>query len=121
MSSSNIGGNNGNNTLGIDWKRVVSPNLLEQMDDLIEVQIAKVNKQSQRRHDKIMKRMAEKEAQRKVEEEKCKAEEEAKQKAKEEKQKAEVEEKQKAEENKRRAEEKYRAQAEVKRKQKANA
>ena len=120
MSSSNIGGNNGNNTSGIDWKRVVSPNLLEQMDDLIEVQIAKVNEQSQRRHDKIMKRMAEKEAQRKVEEEKRKAEEEAKQKAKEEKRKAEVE-KQKAKENKCRAEEKYRAQAEVKRKQKADA
>ena len=107
--------------MGIDWKRVVSPNLLEQMDNLIEVQIAKVNEQLQRRHDKIMKRMAEKEAQRKVEEEKRKAEEEAKQKAKEEKRKAEEEEKQKAKENKRRAEEKYRAQAEVKRKQKADA
>ncbi|KIM61773.1 hypothetical protein SCLCIDRAFT_25590 [Scleroderma citrinum Foug A] len=121
MSSSNIGGNNGNNTSGIDWKWVASPNLLEQMDDLIEVQIAKVNEQSQQRHNKIMKRAAEQEVQRKVEEEKCKAEEEAKQKAKEEKRKVEEEEKQKAEENKRRAEEKYRAQAEVKRKQKADA
>ena len=108
MSSSNIGSNNSNNTLGIDWKRVASPDLLEQMDDSIEVQIAKVNEQSWRRHNKIMKRVAEQEAQRKAEEEKCKAEEEAKQKAKEEKRKAKEEEKQKAEENKRRAEEEYR-------------
>ena len=120
MSSSNIGGNNGNNALGIDWKRVASPDLLEQMDDSIEVQIAKVNEQLRRRHDKIMKRAAEQEAQRKAEEEKRKAEEEAKQKAEEEKRKAEEEEKQKAEENKRRAKEEYRAQAEVKRKQKAD-
>ena len=112
MSSNNIGGNTGNNASGIDWKRVVSPNLLKQMDDSIEVQIAKVNEQSQQRHDKIMKRAAKQEAQRKVEEEKHKAKEEAKQKAEE-------EEKQKAEENKRRAEE-YRAQAEVKRQQKAD-
>ena len=121
MSSSNIGGNNGNNALGIDWKQVVLPNLLEQMDDSIEVQIAKVDEQSWRRHDKIMKRAAKQEAQRKVEEEKHKAEEEAKQKAEEEKQKAEEEEKQKAEKNKHRAEEEYRAQAKVKRKQKADA
>ena len=121
MSSSNIGGNNGNNASGIDWKRVASPNLLEQMDDLIEVQIAKVNEQSWRRHNKIMKRVAKQEAQRKVEEEKCKAEEEAKQKAKEEKQKTKEEEKQKAEENKHRAKEEYRVQAEMKRKQKADA
>ncbi|KIM58667.1 hypothetical protein SCLCIDRAFT_27825 [Scleroderma citrinum Foug A] len=114
MSSNNIGGNTGNDALGIDWKQVASPDLLKQMDDSIEVQIAKVNEQSRRRHDKIMKRAAEQEAQRKAEEEKRKAEEEAKQKAEE-------EEKQKAEENKRRAEEEYRAQAEVKRKQKADA
>ena len=113
MSSSNIRGNNGDDALGIDWKRVASPDLLEQMDDSIEVQIAKVDEQLQRRHDKIMKRVAEQEVQRKTEEEKCKAEEEAKQKAEE--------EKWKAEENKCRAEEEYRAQAEMKRKQKADA
>ena len=50
MSSSNFSGNNGNNgnnILGIDWKQVASPDLLKQMDDSIEVQIAKVDKQSQ--------------------------------------------------------------------------
>ena len=120
MSSSNIGGNIGNDASGIDWKRVVSPDLLKQMDDLIEIQIVKVDKQSWRRHNKIMKRAAKQEAQKKVEEEKCKAKEEAKQKAEEEKQKTEEEEKQKAEENKCRAEEEYRAQAKVKRKQKAD-
>ena len=67
-----------------------------------------------------MKRAAEQEVQRKVEEEKHKAKEEAKQKAEEEKQKAKEKGKQKAEGNKRRAEEEYRAQAEVKRKQKAD-
>ena len=108
MSSNNIGGNIGNDASGIDWKRVASPDLLEQMDDSIKVQIVKVDEQLQRRHDKIMKRVAEQEAQRKAEEEKHKAEEEAKQKAKEEKRKAKEEEKQKAEENKRRAEEEYR-------------
>ena len=113
MSSNNIGGNIGNDASGIDWKRVASPDLLEQMDDSIEVQIVKVNEQSWRRHNKIMKRAAEQEAQRKAEEEKHKAEEEAKQKAEE-------EEKQKTEENKHRAEEEYRAQAKVKRKQKAD-
>ena len=113
MSSSNISGNNGNNTSGIDWKWVALPDLLEQMDNSIEVQIVKVDKQSWRRCDKIMKRAAEQEAQRKAEEEKRKVEEEAKQKAKE--------EKQKAKENKHRAEEEYRAQAKVKRKQKADA
>ena len=120
MSSSNINGNNGNNASGINWKRVVSPDLLEQMDDSIKVQIVKVDEQSWQRHDKIMKRVAKQEAQRKAEEEKCKAEEEAKQKAEEEKWKAEEEGKWKAEENKRRAKEEYRAQAEVKRKQKAD-
>ncbi|KIM54996.1 hypothetical protein SCLCIDRAFT_30696 [Scleroderma citrinum Foug A] len=120
MSSSNIGGNIGNDASGIEWKRVALPNLLEQMDDSIEVQIVKVDEQSRRRHDKIMKRAAKQEAQRKVEEEKCKAKQEAKQKAEEEKWKAEEEEKQKAEENKCRAKEEYRAQAEVKRKQKAD-
>ena len=119
MSSSNFSGNNSNNVSGINWKQVVSSNLLKQMDDSIEVQIAKVNMQSWRRHDKIMKRAAKQEAQRKVEEEKCKAEEEAKQKAEEDKWKAK-EEKQKAEGDKCRAEEEYRVQAKVKRKQKAN-
>ena len=113
MSSSNIGGNNGNNASGINWRQVASPNLLEQMDNSIEVQIAKVDEQLWRRRNKIMKRVAEQEVQRKAEEEKHKAEEEAKQKAEE--------EKQKAEENKRRAEEEYRAQTKVKRKQRADA
>ena len=54
------------------------------MDNSIEVQIAKVDEQLWQRHDKIMKRATEQEAQRKVEEEKCKAKEEAKQKAEEE-------------------------------------
>ena len=119
MSSSNISGNNSNDASGIDWKRVASPNLLEQMDNSIEVQIAKVDEQSQQRCNKIMKRVAEQEVQRKAEEEKCKAEEKAKQKA-EEKWMAKEEEKWKAEENKHRAEEEYRVQGEVKRKQKAN-
>ena len=112
MSSSNIGGNNGNDASGINWKQVASPNLLEQMDNSIKVQIVKVDKQSWRRRNKIMKRVAEQEVQRKAEEEKHKAEEEAKQKAEE--------EKQKAEENKCRAKEEYRVQAKVKRKQRAN-
>ena len=112
MSSSNISGNNGNDALGIDWKQVASPNLLKQMDNSIEVQIAKVDEQLWQRRNKIMKRVAEQEVQRKAEEEKHKAEEEAKQKAEE--------EKQKAEENKCRAEEEYRAQTKVKRKQRAN-
>ena len=43
--TSNIGSNIGNNASGIDWKQVASPDLLEQMDDLIEVQIAKVDEQ----------------------------------------------------------------------------
>ena len=120
MSSSNIGSNIGNDASGIDWKRVASPDLLEQMDDSIKVQIVKVDEQSWRRHNKIMKRAAKQEAQRKAEEEKHKAEEEAKQKAEEEKQKTEEEEKQKAKENKCRAEEEYRVQAKVKRKQKAD-
>ena len=113
MSSSKFGGNNGNVISGIDWKWVASPDLLKQMDDSIEVQIAKVDEQSQRRHGKIMKRATKQEAQRKAEEEKHKAKEEAKQKAEE--------EKWKAEEDKHRAKEEYRVQAEVKRKQKADA
>ena len=112
MSSSNISGNNSNNASGINWKQVASPNLLEQMNNSIEVQIVKVDKQSWQRCNKIMKRVAEQEVQRKAEEEKCKAKEKAKQKAEE--------EKWKAEENKHRAEEEYRVQGEVKRKQKAD-
>ena len=119
MSSSNFGSNNGNNVSGIDWKWVALPDLLKQMDNSIKVQIAKVDEQSRRRHDKIMKRAAEQEVQRKAEEEKRKAEEEAKQKAEEDKRKAK-EEMRKAEEDKHRAKEEYRAQAEVKRKQKAD-
>ena len=84
MSSGNItdsgnnGSGNGNGTDKIDWKHVASPDLIEQVDDLLEVQITKFDEQSCRRHDKLMKRAAEQEVQRKAEEEaKWVAEEEA--------------------------------------------
>ena len=48
MSSGNNtdGGNNGNGTDKIDWQRVTSPDLIEQVDDSLEVQIAKFDEQS---------------------------------------------------------------------------
>ncbi|KIM65166.1 hypothetical protein SCLCIDRAFT_22978 [Scleroderma citrinum Foug A] len=117
MSSSNISGNNSNDASGIDWKWVVSPNLLKQMNNSIEVQIVKVDKQLWQRCNKIMKRVAEQEVQRKAEEEKCKAKEKAKQKAEEEKWKAKEEEKWKAKEKekwKAKKEEKWKAKEEEK-------
>ena len=49
MSSGNItdSGNNGstNSANKIDWQCVTSPNLVEEVDDLLEVQIAKFNEQ----------------------------------------------------------------------------
>ncbi|KIM61147.1 hypothetical protein SCLCIDRAFT_26122 [Scleroderma citrinum Foug A] len=86
MSSGNNTGssNNGNGTDKVDWQRVAMPDLVEHMDDLLKVQIAKFNEQSCRRHDKLMKRVAEQEAQKKAEEERKKAKEEAKRAAEEE-------------------------------------
>ena len=57
MSSGNNtdSSNNGNGADKIDWQRVASPNLIEQVDDSLEVQIAKFNEQSHCRCDKLMK------------------------------------------------------------------
>ncbi|KIM55472.1 hypothetical protein SCLCIDRAFT_30331 [Scleroderma citrinum Foug A] len=76
--------NNGNGADKIDWQHVASPNLIEQVDDSLKVQIDKFNEQSHRRCDKLMKRAAEQEAQKKAKEERKKAEEEAKRAAEEE-------------------------------------
>ena len=86
MSSGNNtnGGNNSNGADKIDWQHVASPDLVEQVDDSLKVQIAKFNKQSHCRCDKLMKQAAEQEAQKKAEEERKKAEEEAKRVAEEE-------------------------------------
>ena len=48
MSSGNNtdSGNNGNGADKIDWQRVASPDLVEQVDDSLEVQITKFNEQS---------------------------------------------------------------------------
>ena len=48
MSSGNNtdSGNNGNGANKIDWQRVATPNLIEQVEDLLEVQITKFNEQS---------------------------------------------------------------------------
>ena len=54
MSSGNIT-DSGNGTDEIDWKHVASPNLIEQVDDSLEVQIAKFNEQLHRQHNKLMK------------------------------------------------------------------
>ena len=50
MSSGNNtdGANNGNGTNKIDWQCVALPDLIEQVDDLLEVQIAKFDEQSHR-------------------------------------------------------------------------
>ncbi|KIM66062.1 hypothetical protein SCLCIDRAFT_22274 [Scleroderma citrinum Foug A] len=68
----------------VDWQHVATPDLVEHVDDLLEVQIAKFDEQSRRRRNKLMKRAAEKEAQKKAEEERKKAKEEAKRAAEEE-------------------------------------
>ena len=90
MSSGNNtdSSNNGNGADTVDWQCVASPNLVEQVDDSLKVQIAKFDKQSHRRCDKLMKQAAEQEVQKKAEEEaKRAAEEEARRLAKEDAQK----------------------------------
>ena len=77
-------GNNSNGANKVDWQHVATPDLVEHVDDSLKVQIAKFDEQSCRRHDKLMKRAAEQEAQKKAEEERKKAEEEAKRVAEEE-------------------------------------
>ncbi|KIM50262.1 hypothetical protein SCLCIDRAFT_34463 [Scleroderma citrinum Foug A] len=89
MSSGNItdSSNNGNGADKVDWQCVASPDLIKQVEDSLEVQIAKFDEQLCHRCDKLMKWAAKQEAQRKAEEEQKKAEEEAKKKAKEDAQK----------------------------------
>ena len=102
MSSGNNtdSGNNGNGTDKIDWQHVATPDLIEQVEDSLEVQITKFNEQSCCQCKKLMKQVAEQEAQRKAEDERRKAEEEAKRVAEEEVRKlAEEEAKKKAEED----------------------
>ena len=86
MSSSNKtdSSNNGNGTDKINWQHVTLPDLIEQVDDLLEIQITKFNEQSCCRCDKLMKQVAEQEVQRKAKEERKKAKEEAKRVAEEE-------------------------------------
>ncbi|KIM67391.1 hypothetical protein SCLCIDRAFT_21266 [Scleroderma citrinum Foug A] len=86
MSSGNNtdSGNNSNSADKVDWQCVATPNLIEQVKDSLEVQIVKFDEQSHHRHDKLMKWVAEQEAQRKAEEERKKAKEEAKRVAEEE-------------------------------------
>ena len=57
MSSGNNtdGGNNSNGADTVDWQHIASPDLVEQVDDSLEVQITKFNEQSHRRRDKLMK------------------------------------------------------------------
>ena len=57
MSSGNNtdSSNNGNGADKIDWQCVASPDLVEQVDDSLEVQITKFDEQSHRRRDKLMK------------------------------------------------------------------
>ncbi|KIM65150.1 hypothetical protein SCLCIDRAFT_22956 [Scleroderma citrinum Foug A] len=78
---------NGNGADTINWQCVTSPDLVKQVDDSLEVQIAKFDEQS-----------SEQEAQRKAKEERKKTKEEAKRVAKEEMRRlAEEEAKKKAE------------------------
>ena len=92
-------GNNSNGADKVDWQRVATPALIEHMDDSLKVQIAKFDEQSRCQRDKLMKRAAEQEAQKKAEEERKKAEEEAKRVAEEEARRlAEEEAKKKAKE-----------------------
>ena len=48
MSSGNItdSSNNGNSADKVDWQHVTSPDLIEQVEDSLEVQITKFNEQS---------------------------------------------------------------------------
>ena len=50
MSSGNNtdSGNNGNGTDKVDWQRVTMPDLIEQEEDSLEVQITKFDEQSRR-------------------------------------------------------------------------
>ena len=48
-------GNNSNGTDKVDWQCVAMPDLVEHVDDLLEVQIAKFDEQSCCRCDKLMK------------------------------------------------------------------
>ena len=86
MSSGNItnSSNNSNGADKINWQCVASPDLLEQVEDSLEVQITKFDEQSCCQCNKLMKRVAEQEAQRKANEERKKAKEEAKRVAEEE-------------------------------------
>ncbi|KIM60183.1 hypothetical protein SCLCIDRAFT_26829 [Scleroderma citrinum Foug A] len=102
MSSGNNtdGGNNSNGADKIDWQHVALPNLVEQVDNSLKVQIAKFDKQLRRRRDKLMKQAAKQEAQKKAKEERKKAKEEAKRAAEEEVRRlAEEEAKKKAKED----------------------
>jgi len=66
------------NTDNIDWTHTPSPELEGKPTDSIQVQIAKFDKQSRRRWERLMKQVAEQEARRLAEEAaKKKAEEEA--------------------------------------------
>ena len=50
MSSGNNtdSGNNGNSTDKVNWQHIAMPDLVEQVDDSLEVQIAKFDEQSHR-------------------------------------------------------------------------
>ena len=98
MSSGNNtdSGNNGNGTDKVNWQRIATPDLVEHVDDSLEVQIAKFDEQLCCQCDKLMKRAAKQEVQKKAEEEAKRvaeeevrrlAEEEAKKKAEEDAQK----------------------------------
>ena len=102
MSSGNNtdSGNNSNGANKVDWQHAATPDLIEQVEDSLEVQIVKFDKQSCHRHKKLMKWVAKQEVQRKAEEERRKAEEEAKRVAEEEARKlAKEEAKKKAKED----------------------
>ena len=102
MSSGNNtdSGNNSNGTDKIDWQRTATPNLIEQVEDSLKVQIAKFDEQLHHRCKKLTKQVAKQEVQRKAEQERRKAEEEAKRVAEEEARKlAKEEAKKKAEED----------------------
>ncbi|KIM56413.1 hypothetical protein SCLCIDRAFT_29646 [Scleroderma citrinum Foug A] len=124
MSSGNNtdGGNNGNGGNKVDWQRVTLPDLVEQVEDLLKVQIAKFNEQSRCQCDKLMKWAAEQEVQRKAKEERKKAKEERKKAEEEAKRVAEEEAKKKAEEDaQKRAEFQARWQADMERKAREKA
>ena len=57
MSSGNNtdSGNNSNGADKVNWQRIATPDLVEQVDDSLEVQIAKFDEQLRRQCDKLMK------------------------------------------------------------------